>query len=411
MSRVLWFGDAGCHTGFARVTHAIGDRLVSDYGHDVHCLAVNHQGDYWDTKIKLYRPTKLLERDVYGKSRVIEMLGKVMPHVIVMLNDPAEVLGMLFNNGYDKDLMLAKYGHIISYLPIDGHNHPPAWRELETYTTRVAMTKYGQSFMPEAPLIYHGVDTNKFWPVAEKPIVTSTDVECKTKADCKVAFGYSPDSFLVLRVDRNSGRKDFPATWSALLPVMHRHSDIVVHFHCQGRGDAMGVDIPAVWSRDPTTRNRFYLPDMQNSFLGWDERDLNCLYNAADLFVTTSRGEGFGLTIAEALACGVPVIAQNVSAIPEVVGPGGILIEPQREITVPSGQDVWLADIEAFSEAIEALYLSRSKRRKLGKAGTEHIRTSFSWDTAAKMFHELIGELSSNPQGELAHGETAFSGP
>ena len=35
MARVLWLGDAGCHTGFGRVTHAIGERLVRDYGHDI----------------------------------------------------------------------------------------------------------------------------------------------------------------------------------------------------------------------------------------------------------------------------------------------------------------------------------------------------------------------------------------
>jgi len=51
------------------------------------------------------------------------------------------------------------------------------------------------------------------------------------------------------------------------------------------------------------------------------------------------------------------------------------------------------------------MYLSRSKRREMGKAGAAHVRASFSWDTAAKLFHELIGELTSNPQGDIAHGD------
>jgi hypothetical protein len=41
----------------------------------------------------------------------------------------------------------------------------------------------------------------------------------------------------------------------------------------------------------------------------------------------------------------------------------------------------------------------------MGKAGAAHVRASFSWDTAAKLFHELIGELTSNPQGDIAHGD------
>ena len=47
MARILWIGDGGCTTGFGRVTHAIGDRLVRSYGHDVHVLATNYDGDYW----------------------------------------------------------------------------------------------------------------------------------------------------------------------------------------------------------------------------------------------------------------------------------------------------------------------------------------------------------------------------
>ena len=58
MSKVLWLGDAGCHTGFARVTHAIGERLVRDFGHEVHVLAINYDGgDPWDTPLKMYVPT------------------------------------------------------------------------------------------------------------------------------------------------------------------------------------------------------------------------------------------------------------------------------------------------------------------------------------------------------------------
>jgi glycosyltransferase involved in cell wall biosynthesis len=395
VARVLWLGDGGCHTGFARVTHAIGDRLV-DLGHDVHCLATNYQGDHFDTKVKLYRPTKLLQNDYYGKSRILEMLGNVEPDVVVMLNDPALLTNLLFDNGYDPEKYLLKYRPLISYMPIDGHNAPEGWKVLNTVTKPVAMTEFGrQTFMGgEGEMVYHGVDTDVFYPASkQRPIHTSTGLTVTSKKEAKAAFSYPEDSFLVLRVDRNSGRKDYPASWKALAPVMRRHTDIITHFHCQGMGDTMGVDMRAMFSRDPETQKRFFLPDLLNTFIGWDEKDLNCLYNAADLFISNSRGEGFGLTIAEALSVGVPVIAQNVSAIPEVVGPGGQLIDPQREITVPSGQDQWLSDVGAFSEAIEHAYLSAGWRRDKGRAGHDHIVNSFSWDSAAERFDEFIGEL------------------
>lgn len=39
MSKLLVVGDAGCHSGFAKVVHEIGDRLVTDHGHEVHCVS------------------------------------------------------------------------------------------------------------------------------------------------------------------------------------------------------------------------------------------------------------------------------------------------------------------------------------------------------------------------------------
>lgn len=401
MATVLWLGDGGCHTGFARVTHAIGDRLV-DRGHDVHVLATNFSGDYWPTKVKMYVPNSKVPKDFYGRSRIIEMLAKVQPDVVVMLNNPSIVLSIIGENAYDKDKVLLQHRPIIGYLPIDGYNHPRRWDILKQVIHPIAMSKHGQiEFMPDAPLAYHGVDHDRFRPVSTKdPVTTSTGIVCKSKADCKAAFNYPRDSFLVLRVDRNDGRKDYGASWKALLPSMRRHTDIITHFHCQAVGD-FGTDLRAVFSRDEATEKRFFTPDMVTSYMGYTEADLIALYNAADLFLSTSRGEGFGLTIAEAMACGVPVIAQNVTAIPEVVGPGGELIEPERELTVPEGDDQWLADIGAFSEAIEHAYLSRAWRRDKGKAAREHVVSTFNWDEATDVFDGKINDLASTIAGPL----------
>lgn len=407
MATVLWISDGGAHTGFARVTHAIGDRLVEKYGHDIHCLAANYQGDYFPTKIKLYRPNSLVNTDVFGQSRFVEMLAKYEPDVVVIVNDPFIINKFLFDNQWDTDRILLRYRPLLTYVPIDGHNHPPSWSVLKEVSNRVAMSRFGQASMPGSQLVYHGVDTDVFYPVsAKRPITLSNGNTVTSKRECKEQFGYDPDSFLVLRVDRNSARKDFPASWKALVPVMQRHSDIQVHFHCQGKNDMYGVDMAALFSRDRETQDRFHLPGFLNTFIGWSESDLNALYNAADLFLSTSRGEGFGLTIAEALSAGVPVIAQNVSAIPEVVGPGGVLIDPIGTITVPSGQDLWLPDVKAFTEAIEHLYTAGGVRRKLGEAGREHVTSTFSWDDAADKFHDFIEALArgSASEGEVAHG-------
>ncbi|MBC7261777.1 MAG: glycosyltransferase family 4 protein, partial [Chloroflexi bacterium] len=58
------------------------------------------------------------------------------------------------------------------------------------------------------------------------------------------------------------------------------------------------------------------------------EEDLPLLYNAADVFVLPSLYEGFGLPALEAMSCGTPVVAAERASLPEVVGEGGVLVDP-----------------------------------------------------------------------------------
>ena len=180
---------------------------------------------------------------------------------------------------------------------------------------------------------------------------------------------------------------------------MKRHKDVYAWLHCKAEGDQL--ELPQLFSRDAETADRFYFPGQFSTKRGWPEEALVALYNAADVFVSTSWGEGFGLTLGEAAACEVPIVAQNVSSIPEVVGPGGILLEPERLIAVESGQDQWLPNVQAFTDAIERLYMSKGLRRSLGEAGRQHV-SQFSWDDTARVISELITSVAQESPESLA---------
>jgi glycosyltransferase involved in cell wall biosynthesis len=384
-----------------------------DRGHEVTVLGVNYRGDSKPSKVSLMMASSIEPSDIYGYTRVVEVLGKVMPHAVVIFNDPFICTHYLFRNKFDPELVLLKYKTLfdsgdrtlITYQPRDGLNGPKGWDALrqikvngETFEVshQIAMSKFGQAQMPGSDLAYHGIDTEVFHPVSDKQPIWSRDRKITSKREAKQLFGYPPDSFLILRVDKNSWRKDFASTWKAILPVMQRHDDVYAHFHCAGSDPAAGgVQMPELFTRDVETAPRFKLPTDFIDWTGWDNNDLVALYNAADLFVTTSFGEGFGLTLGEALACGVPVIAQNVSSIPEVVGPGGVLIEGGFMVTAPGGQDMFAADIPAFTEAIEHLYLNSGFRKRYGRAGIEHVRKTFRWSDAAAVFDAAIREPQS----------------
>jgi glycosyltransferase involved in cell wall biosynthesis len=97
--------------------------------------------------------------------------------------------------------------------------------------------------------------------------------------------------------------------------------------------------------------------------------EMPALYNAADLFVFPSLYEGFGLPVLEAMACGVPVVASNVSSIPEVAGDAALLTDPR--------------DAEAICDAMEHILKDGDLRSDLRRRGLERAAT-FSWEKAAR---------------------------
>lgn len=94
----------------------------------------------------------------------------------------------------------------------------------------------------------------------------------------------------------------------------------------------------------------------------------------ADLVVIPSRHEGFGLTAAEAMALGVPVIATDAGGLPEVLGNAGVIVPK--------------SDPAALAGAIGRLAANREERRRLGAAGAKRARSRFSADRMAAQLAE-----------------------
>jgi glycosyltransferase involved in cell wall biosynthesis len=110
------------------------------------------------------------------------------------------------------------------------------------------------------------------------------------------------------------------------------------------------------------------------------EPDLPAIMAAATVFVYPSLYEGFGFPPAQAMAAGVPVITSDTSALPEVVGDAGILIDPKSALSL--------------RDALQELLLSPARRSALGSAGRLRAR-QFTWSRTAKesidFFRRLAG--------------------
>ena len=83
---------------------------------------------------------------------------------------------------------------------------------------------------------------------------------------------------------------------------------------------------------------------------------LRCLYQTAQAFVFPSLYEGFGLPPLEAMSCGAPVVASNVSALPEVIGDAAVIVNPENVFDIARGIRDILLDPDLRKRAVERGY-------------------------------------------------------
>jgi glycosyltransferase involved in cell wall biosynthesis len=112
-----------------------------------------------------------------------------------------------------------------------------------------------------------------------------------------------------------------------------------------------------------------YLPDAE----------ILALYEQADVFVYPSLYEGFGLPVLEAMACGCPVIASNVSSLPEVVGEAALLVDPY--------------DVEALAHAMLTVLEDDDLKREMSRKGVVQAR-KFSWEKAGEELLVVCREVA-----------------
>ena len=116
--------------------------------------------------------------------------------------------------------------------------------------------------------------------------------------------------------------------------------------------------------------------------------DVHKILPGIDIFTLPSFGEGFGLVLLEAMACGKPVVAADVMSIPEIVRQGetGLLVQVQ--------------DVSALAEALDTLIANPELRERFGKAGFQRVRTDFTVERMVRKTAEVYREASGSSGAE-----------
>jgi len=118
---------------------------------------------------------------------------------------------------------------------------------------------------------------------------------------------------------------------------------------------------------------------------------LRALYSLASVYAYPSHGEGFGIPILEAFACGCPVLTSDTAATTEVAGAAALAVDP--------------SDPEAMADGLRTLLTDETRRSELTERGRQR-RWAFSWRRSAQRLIEVYREAAAGPPVPQPSGAT-----
>ncbi|HWS83091.1 MAG TPA: glycosyltransferase, partial [Ktedonobacteraceae bacterium] len=206
------------------------------------------------------------------------------------------------------------------------------------------------------------------------------------------ALGYE-GKFVILSDARNQLRKMLPRTLEIFRRFAADKDDVVLHLHCDP-DDSFARCLEYVYDLRSDiaflnlTEKVFLTKDMSSS-TGIPLEQLAQLYQAADVHLLASCGEGFGLPTLQAAASGVVPLASDYSASQELVGNHGEAISVRHFLPGEFGLRRALIDIEDAVSKLEKLYTDRQLLAHKAQHSRE-FALSYDWESIIPQWDELL---------------------
>lgn len=206
-------------------------------------------------------------------------------------------------------------------------------------------------------------------------------------------------SFVILIVNRNSIRKQLPLALKTLRLLRGHNNPHFAHgaklyLHTNAL-DPYGYHLNELVNDYGLLDHVHFSSDFHNITTNpsLDKTALREIYNLAahgtGCFFSTSGGEGFGLTILDALACGIPVFGSTYSSIPEIIGDGGVLFKPAAFLTTEEGTELAIHDASKISDKILDFIDDADMRTKLTKQALKQSE-KFDWKKTGEIVRNTI---------------------
>lgn len=317
-----------CATGFAQVAKNILMGVVSSGKYNVAQLGINYWGDPHEYPFPIYPMGINNQNDPYGREKAKEMIMHLEWDILFLLQDT--FILQFLRELVPEVRRAGKKGPIVVYAPADGTPKPEWIEGISHADILIAYTEWAKKEWIKAyppveskikAVLPHGFNTNHFFPLPEKEVQDFR----------RAYFGKVAGNFIFCNVNRNQQRKDIPRTLMAFKKVLEARPNSTLYLHMAAKD--LGWDlVQVVRALDLDLSTDVVFPANFNVNQGFPLGILNKIYNVVDCVMSTTTGEGFGLSFLEAIATKKPVIFPNNTALTELLADG-------RGLLVKSGED------------------------------------------------------------------------
>ena len=385
--RILWTSDhPDWPTGFGNITRAVCGGLAR-LGHKVAIMADcrgARQGEA--DNLTIYPgdgrnpPVRLLR----------QYLRRFQPDVLVTLAVPSD--GRAITDPLIQDWLRSSRVPWLFYFPLDcdcgKQLLPESIRRTQApVSLPLVQSRFARRVVRAngiaADYLPVGVDTSRFRP-------------SPNKHRAKQRFGYA-GRFVILCDARNQIRKLLPRTLEIFRRFAADKEDAVLHLHCDRCDPAaqlehyrynIAADVEAMGLREKVRFTRGMSVEKGVPF-----ETLVHLYQAADVHLLTSLGEGFGLPTLQAAAARVVPLAPAYAANPELVKGHGELLRVKTFLTIAGGWRAAFIDIDDAVAKLQRLYANRGKLRTQAQAARRFAR-QYDWKEIVRRWDEMLeGEV------------------
>ena len=385
--KILLYGDYYHDaSGFAKIFLDLIPELLKA-GWDVRQVGLRYTGINRPKKelIRVY-PTQIKGVQDYWSAEILEMAIQdfepdivltqqdyfMLPHITPVLSKP-----------FRKEFKWIHYG-VMDGAPFAKEMIPAtSWAHYHIYAadfTKNTVEKAIPGIRGET--IYPAVDTDIFKPIDKKAIRKKFNLD---------------KTFNVIFVGRNQYRKNIPALFEAVKKLIPIIPNIRLVYHSiptiTPQGTPNSHELTAISKELGIEEYISHVQGDTSNILPY--KIINELYNAGDILVLPTMGEGFGLPLTEAMAAGLPTIGTDCSAVTEVIGDRGLLAKVAGWTYVDTGCKHAIVDVNDLAQCIYRMSGDENLRKESVKKGLEFTKTLTPEKVAErfiKVFEKVLKE-------------------